>query len=108
MVLERKAASSRLILTATSAKKESIQADLTIIIPNMTGMRFCTGHLFPSEIEAEMFSAVMAEFKEVLIQDRATNLTVTDLHFSPKNKGARVRGFTGSSSVGIYCRRNSL
>ncbi len=47
----------------------------------MIGMRFCTGHLFPSEIETEIFSAVMAEFKEVLIQDRATNLTVTDLHY---------------------------
>jgi hypothetical protein len=46
----------------------------------MTGMRFGAGHLFPSEIETEIFSAVMAEFKEVLIQDHATNLTVTDLH----------------------------
>ena len=81
MIFERKAASSRLILTTTSAEKEIIQADLTIIIPNMAGMRFCTGHLFPSEIETEMFSAVMAEFKEVLIQDRATNLTVTNLHY---------------------------
>jgi hypothetical protein len=67
-------------LTTTSAKKEIIQAALTIIIPNMTGMRFGTGHLLPSEVETEMFSAVMAEFKEVLVQGRATNLTVMDLH----------------------------
>jgi hypothetical protein len=80
MIFERKAASSRLILTTPSAKKEIIQADLAIIIPDMTGMRFCTGHLFPSEIKTEMFSAVMAEFKEVLIQDRATNLTVKIFH----------------------------
>ena len=80
MVLERKAASSRLILTTTFAKKEIIQADLTIIVPNMAGVRFCTGHFFPGEIETEMFSAAMAEFKEVLIQDRATNLTVKIFH----------------------------
>ncbi len=71
----------------------------------MAGMRLCTGHLFPIEIEAEIFSAVMAEFKEVLIQNRATNLTVTNLHFSPKTKDPRVRGFTGSSNVGIPAYR---
>ena len=43
-------------------------------------MRFCAGLFFPSEIETEIFSALMAEFKKVLVQDRATDLTMTDLH----------------------------
>jgi hypothetical protein len=80
MVFEWKALPSRLVLTTSSAKKEIIQADLTIIITNMAGMRFRTGHLFPTEIETERFSATMAEFKEVRVQDSAANLTVTDLH----------------------------
>jgi len=67
MVLEWKTASCRPVLATISAKKEAIQASLTIITPNMIGMRFCTAHLFSSEIETEIFSASMAEFKEVLV-----------------------------------------
>jgi len=33
----------------------------------MIGMRFRTAHFFSSEIETEIFSASMAEFKEVLV-----------------------------------------
>jgi hypothetical protein len=46
----------------------------------MIGMGFCTGLFFPGEIETEIFSALLAEFKEVLIQNRAADLTVMDLH----------------------------
>ena len=67
MVFQRKTTSSCAILATISAKKEIIQASLTIITPNMIGMRFCTAHLFSSEIETEISSASMAEFKEVLV-----------------------------------------
>jgi hypothetical protein len=46
----------------------------------MIGMRFCTSHLFTGGIKTEIFPTTLAEFEEVLIQDSATNLTVTDLH----------------------------
>jgi len=80
MILEWKATSSCPVLATTSAKKESIQACLTIIMPNMVGMGFCTSHFFSGEIETEIFSASMAEFKEMLVQDRSADLTVTNLH----------------------------
>jgi hypothetical protein len=80
MVLEWKTASCRPVLATISAKKEIIQASLTIITPNMIGMRFRTAHFFSSEIETEIFSASLAEFKEVLVQSCTADLTVTDLH----------------------------
>ena len=46
----------------------------------MIGMRFCAGHLFSGQIETEIFSASLAEFKEVLVQSCTADLTVTDLH----------------------------
>ena len=67
MVLEWKTASCRPVLATISAKKEAIQASLTIIIPNVIGMGFCTAHFFSSDIETEIFSATMAELKEVLV-----------------------------------------
>jgi hypothetical protein len=80
MVFEWKATPSRLVLTTSSTKKEIIQADLTIIITNVVGMGFCARPFLTAEVETERFSASMAEFKEVRVQDSATNLTVTDLH----------------------------
>ena len=80
MVLEWKTASCRPVLATISAKKEIIQASLTIITPNMIGMRFRTAHFFSSEIETEIFSASMAEFKEVSIQDRTADFTMMELH----------------------------
>jgi hypothetical protein len=71
-------------LATASAKKQIIQTGSTIIIPNMIGMGFCTGLLFSSEIETEVFSALVAELKEVLIQHRTTDLAVTALHLLPK------------------------
>jgi nicotinamidase-related amidase len=46
----------------------------------MAGVRFCTGIFLSGEVETEIFSALMAEFKKVLIQDCTTNLTVAGLH----------------------------
>jgi len=46
----------------------------------MTGMRFRTGIFLPGEIKTEIFSALLTEFKEMLIQNRPTNLTVASLH----------------------------
>jgi hypothetical protein len=43
-------------------------------------MGFCTGPLLTADIETEIFSATMAEFKEVLIQDRTADFTVMSLH----------------------------
>jgi hypothetical protein len=83
MIPKWETASSRLILTTISAKKEIIQANWTIIIPNMIGMGFCAGLFFPSEIETEIFSASMAEFKGILIQDSSADLTVTDFYNAP-------------------------
>jgi hypothetical protein len=59
----------------------------------MIRMGFCTGPLLATDIETEIFSATMAEFKEVLIQDRTADFTVMELHFSPKT---RSQGFEGS------------
>jgi len=81
MIPEGETASSCPVLTTTFTKKEIIQTSWTIIIPNMIGMGFCTGLFFPSEIETEIFSALMAEFKKVLVQDRAADLAMTDIHF---------------------------
>jgi hypothetical protein len=49
----------------------------------MTGVRFRTGIFFTGEIETEMFSALLTEFKKVLIQDRPTDLTVTNATRQP-------------------------
>jgi hypothetical protein len=46
----------------------------------MVRMGFCTGPLLATDIETEIFSATMAEFKEVLIQDRTADFTVMELH----------------------------
>jgi hypothetical protein len=43
-------------------------------------MGFCTGPLLATSIETDTFSAAMAEFKEVLIQDRTADFTVMYLH----------------------------
>jgi len=76
-----KASFSRLISTASLTKKEVIQASRAIIIPDMVGMRFCACLFLSGKIETEISPALIAEFEEVLIQDRTTNLTVTDLNF---------------------------
>ncbi len=81
MVLEGEAPSPCPVLAATSAKEKIIPASRTIIIPDMIGMGLCTGLFFPREIETEIFSALMAEFKEVLIQESAADLTVPILQF---------------------------
>jgi hypothetical protein len=44
----------------------------------MTGVGFRTGLFFTGEIETEIFSALLAEFKKVSIQDLTTDLTVTN------------------------------
>jgi len=62
----------------------------------MTGMRFCAGIFFSGEIETEIFSALLTEFKKVLIQNPTTDLTITSLHSHLKNqefKESRVHGF---------------
>jgi len=46
----------------------------------MIGMGLGASLFFPSEIETEIFSALMAEFKEMAVQNRATDLTITILH----------------------------
>jgi hypothetical protein len=80
VIFEREAASSRPVLATIFAKKKIVQANGTIIVPNVIGMGSGTGLFFPSEIETERFSALLAEFEEVLVQDCATDLTVTVLH----------------------------
>jgi len=80
MILQRKTASSRPVFATPTAKEEILQACLTVIIPNMVGMGFCTGPLLTADIETEISSATMAEFKEVLIQDRTADFTVMELH----------------------------
>ncbi len=62
----------------------------------MAGVRFCTGLFFSAEIETEILSAFLTEFKKVLIQNRAADLTITGLHSRLKNPGfkeSRVHGF---------------
>jgi hypothetical protein len=59
----------------------------------MTGVRFRTGIFFTGEIETEMFSALLTEFKKVLIQDRPTDLTIANLHLHKKTRG---QGFEGA------------
>ena len=90
MIQEGKPASSCSVTAAIPAKKQIIQTTRTIIVTNMIGMGFCTGLFFSGEIETEMFSASIAEFKEVLIQDPTTDLTVTGLHaFVLEDRGKR-------------------
>jgi hypothetical protein len=80
MVFERKTAPYRSVLATFSAKKEMVQASRTVIIPNVVGMRFCTGPLLTAEIETETFSATVAEFKEMRVQSRTADLTVVSFH----------------------------
>ena len=80
MVLQRKTAPSRPVLPTPSAKEEIVQAYLTVIISNMVGMGFSTGSLLTADIETEIFSATMAKFKEVLIENRTADFTVMKLH----------------------------
>ena len=80
MILQRKTASSRPVLATSSAEKEVVQASWTVIGPNMVRVGFCTGPLLTADIETDTFSAAMAEFKEVLIQDCTADFTVMDLH----------------------------
>ena len=93
MVLERESSFPCPVLTATSAKEKIIPASRTIIIPDIIGMGLCTGPFFPREIETEIFSALMAEFKEVLIQESAADLTLPNLHM---HQEARAQGSEGS------------
>jgi hypothetical protein len=46
----------------------------------MIGMGLGTSLFFSSEIETEIFPTLVTEFEEMAIQDRTTNLTVTNLH----------------------------
>jgi hypothetical protein len=76
MILEGETPSSRLVLATISAKEEIIPASWTIIISDMIGMRLRTGLFFPREIETKIFSALIAEFKEVLVKESSTDLTM--------------------------------
>jgi hypothetical protein len=80
MIQEGKPASSCSVPAAIPAKKQIIQASPAIIVTNMIGMGFCTGIFFPGEIKAEIFSASVAEFKGVSVQNCAADLTNTGLH----------------------------
>jgi hypothetical protein len=80
MILEGETPSSRLVLAAISAKEEIIPASWTIIISDMIGMGLRTGLFFPREIETNIFSALIAEFKEVLVKESSTDLTILDFH----------------------------
>ena len=81
MIFEGEAASPCLVSATISTKKKIIQTSLAVIVSNMIRMGFGTGLLFPCEIEAEIFSTSVAEFKEVLVQKVSTNLTVMGLHW---------------------------
>jgi hypothetical protein len=81
MILERETPSSRFVLAAISAKEEIIPASWTIIISDMIGMGLRTGLFFPREIETKIFSALIAEFKEVLVKESSTDLTVANFQF---------------------------
>jgi hypothetical protein len=80
MILEGKTPSSRPVSAAISAEEKIIPAGWTIIISDMSRMGFRTSLFSPCQIETEVFSALMAEFKEVLVQDSTTDLTVMDFH----------------------------
>jgi hypothetical protein len=80
MIEKWKTTSSRSVPAAISAKKQMIQASQAIIVTDMIGVRFCTGIFFPAKIETEIFSASIAELKGVLVQNRAADLTIMDLH----------------------------
>jgi hypothetical protein len=80
MILEAEVASSCLLLATISAKEEIVEASSTIIIPNVVGMRFCTGSFFSCEIKAEIFSELLTEFKKVLVKNCAADPTVVDFH----------------------------
>jgi hypothetical protein len=80
MILEGETPSSRLVLAAISAKEEIIPASWTIIISDMSRMGFRTSLFSPCEIETEVFSALIAEFKEVLVKESSTDLTILDFH----------------------------
>jgi len=85
MIFEGPTTLSRPVLTAVSAKKQILQTSRAIIITDMAGVRFCTGIFFPCEVETETFSTLLAEFKKVPIQNRATDLTKMGLHPLPKS-----------------------
>ena len=93
MILEGETPSPRPVFAAISAEEKIIPAGWTIIISDMSRMGFRTSLFSPCQIKTEVFSALMAEFKEVLIQESATDLTIPDLHNALKNKGSRVQGF---------------
>jgi hypothetical protein len=95
MIQKGKAPPSCSIAVTHSAEKQIIQTGLTIIIPNMTRMRFRTTIFLPGEVETEVFSALLAEFKKMPVQDHPTDLTVMDLstHLSQVVMGSRVQGF---------------
>jgi hypothetical protein len=93
MIFERKTAPCRSVLATCSTKKEMVQASWTVIIPNVVGMRFCTGPLLTADIETETSSATIAEFKEMGIHDCTANLTVMELHpLYVRGLGREVRG----------------
>jgi hypothetical protein len=52
----------------------------------MAGVRFCTGLLFSAEIETEILSAFLTGFKKVLIQNRAADLTIMELHLHQSHR----------------------
>ena len=53
-------------------------------------MGFCASLSFPRGIEAEIPPASIAELKGVLIQNRAADITVANLHgFALEDKGKR-------------------
>jgi len=43
-------------------------------------MGFGAGHSFSCEIKAEIFSALLTEFKEVSVESRSIDITVMNLH----------------------------
>jgi hypothetical protein len=80
MIQEGKAASSCFVPATISAKKQIIQTSRAIIITDMIRMRFCTGLFFPNGFETEIFSASVAEFKGVPVQNCSADLTAANLH----------------------------
>ncbi len=71
----------------------------------MIGMGFCTGIFFPGEIKAEIFSASVAEFKGVSVQNCAADLTNMGLHvfkvllITPPPSMGKARVAAGSESL---------